>query len=97
MDKSANTINLIFTEQEWQGLIKKLAFSPRQADVVKCLFSGHSDKQIANFLNISLPTVRTHLSRLFLKYDAQDREELILLVFGAFREDCDRKKCPRLH
>ncbi len=88
MDKKQRA-NLIFTEEEWKYLVNELSLSPRQGEVVSCLFSGHSDKQIAIKLKIALPTVRTHMTRLFLKYNVQDRAELILYVFEEFRKNCD--------
>jgi len=78
----------IFSESEWMELAKGLSLSPRQAEVVKCLLLGHSDKLIALDLQISIATVRTHLSRLFLRFDVQDRMELILYVFHCFRQGC---------
>ena len=74
----------IFSESEWTELVKELSLSPRQAQVVKCLFMGHSDKQIASDLQMAVPTVRTHLSRLFSRFDVQDRTELVLYVFRHF-------------
>ena len=75
----------IFSESEWMELAKELSLPPRQAQVVKCLLLGHSDKQIALDLQMSMPTVRTHLSRLFSRFDLQDRTELVLYVFRHFR------------
>ena len=77
----------IFSESEWLEIANELSLPPRQAEVIKLLFVGHSDKQIALELQISVPTVRTHLSRLFSKFDVQDRTELILYVFRKFRKN----------
>ncbi|MHC4636315.1 MAG: response regulator transcription factor [Planctomycetota bacterium] len=78
----------IFSETEWLELINELSLSPRQAEVIQCLFQGLSDKQIAEELQISVATLRTYLSRLFLKFDVQDRVELVLYVFNDFRNSC---------
>lgn len=75
----------IFAESEWVELVSELGLSPRQAEIIKLLFSGRSDKQVAMELQIAVATVRTHLSRLFSKFDVQDRHELILYVFHQFR------------
>ncbi len=40
-------------------------FTRRQADVIRLVASGLSDKQIARELRISHRTVRTHLERVF--------------------------------
>ncbi len=77
----------IFTESEWLELVNELSLPPRQVEVIKRLFVGHSDKQIATELQISVPTVRTHLSRLFSRFDVQDRTKLVLYVVRYFRKN----------
>jgi len=85
----------VFSHEEWDQLITEISLSPRQADLVQLLFEGHSDKQIARKLDIAIPTVRTHFSRLFSKFNIQDRHELIIHVFRHFRKGCARDECPR--
>ena len=92
---SETTEEKVFTEEEWKVLSEELSLSPRQCEVIHHLLSGFSDKQIATKLNIAVPTVRTHLSRLFSRFNLQDREELILRVFCQFRRGCRIKDCPR--
>ena len=77
----------IFTESEWLELVNELSLPPRQVEVIKRLFVGHSDKQIARELQISVPTVRTHLSRIFSRFDVQDRTALVLYVVRYFRKN----------
>ena len=89
------TARCVFSEQEWGELRQELSLSPRQADVVEQLLMGHSDKQIAHQLQMSVPTVRTHLCRLFSRFDVEDRCELILHVYACFREGCQAYDCPR--
>ena len=81
----------IFSETEWSKIVESLSLSPRQDEVAKSLFLGMSDKQIARELEISIPTVRTHLSRLFLKFDVQDRGELILHFIYHFRQISEQR------
>ena len=85
----------IFSKSEWAELVNQLFLSPRQAEVIKYLFLGHSDKQIAMELQICVPTVRTHLSRLFSRFDVQDRTELVLYVFRHFRKNSGANGCYR--
>ena len=77
----------IFTESEWLEIVNELSLPPRQVEVIKYLFLGHSDKQIAMELKICVPTVRTHLSRLFSRFDVQGRTELVLYVVRYFRKN----------
>lgn len=85
----------IFTESEWLELVNELSLPPRQAEVIRYLFAGHSDKQIAMELQICVPTVRTHISRLFSRFDVQDRTELVLYVFRYFRKNSGANGCHR--
>lgn len=89
----------VFTEKEWEVILAELSLSPRQKEVIRRLFSGLSDKQIAAKLNISVPTVRTHIGRLFSRFHLQDRSELILRIFLQFRQGCriDKNECQRWH
>ena len=84
----------VFSEEEWLELQRSLSLSRRQAQIVERLLCGRSDKQIARELDVSVPTVRTHLGRLFARFGVADRCELILRVFMCFREQCRRYGCP---
>lgn len=86
----------IFLESEWSELVNELSLSPRNAEVVEHLFLGQSDKQIAREMHISVPTIRTYLSRLFSKFDVQDRCELMLYVLHQFRESRRKYGCHYL-
>ena len=85
----------IFSNDEWRGLVDTLSLSKRQSELVKHLFSGFSDYQIAQTMGISIPTVRTYMTRLFTKFNIEDRHELILHVFSKFRQECGALGCPR--
>jgi DNA-binding CsgD family transcriptional regulator len=80
-----------FTPEGWELLVSHLQLSRRQAEIAQCLFRGMSDKQIAAELGIKIPTVRTHLERIFHKVDAQDRLEFVL---AAMAQACTHV-CPR--
>lgn len=94
--------NELVSEKEW-GLLKETAgLSPRQADIVKHIIRGKSDRQIASELNITVPTVRTHIDRLFRKFDLNDRLELLVYIFvlvrnGWAREDMNPSAEARSH
>jgi len=45
------------------------------------LLLGMQDKQIARELDLSVPTIRTYLGRIFLRTGVKDRVGLILTVF----------------
>lgn len=87
--------NAIFSSDEWAELADDMGLPPRQRQIVHHLLAGMSDKQIAVELEISVPTVRTHLARLFERFGVQDRTELILYVFRRFRHACRSQECHR--
>ena len=76
----------LFSEQEWIRLREHLNLPTRQAEILKCIMGGMSDKQVAAATGISVNTVRTHMTRLFRKFDSNDRVELIISMFGYLRE-----------
>ena len=45
----------------------KIKISSREAEILKLLVLGYTNKEISNTLFISLSTVKTHLETLFLK------------------------------
>ena len=76
----------LISEQEWTLLQHRLGLSPRQTQIVREIMHAKSDKQIARDLDIALPTVRTHMGRLFRKFDLNDRTELVVHIFVFLRE-----------
>lgn len=73
---------------EWRRISESLRLSPRQQQVCRCILEGCSDKQVARKAGIALPTVRTHLHRLFQKLNVPDRTGLVLRLFVEFRAVC---------
>ena len=76
----------LFSRTEWVRLARKLSLPPRQVQITQEIMRGASDKQIAQRLGISVPTVRTHLGRLFARLHVDDRSELILYMVYQSRE-----------
>jgi len=74
----------IFSEVQWERLEDRLSLPRRQRQVIRQLFEGRSDKQIADAIGVALPTVRSHLRRIYGKFDVQDRTELILFIVREF-------------
>ncbi|MBI5492753.1 MAG: response regulator transcription factor [Deltaproteobacteria bacterium] len=55
----------------------KAALSEREWEVVSLVGRGYRNREIAEKLCISEPTVKTHLQRIFHKLDIQNRPQLI--------------------
>lgn len=55
-----------------------LGISDREFEVLELLAAGQSNKQIANNLNVSPNTVKTHVAKLYGKLEVSRRTEAIL-------------------
>jgi DNA-binding NarL/FixJ family response regulator len=54
--------------------------SQREFDLLQLLREGHTNKEIADALFISVNTVKTHLQNLFTKLDCKNRTEAIFKI-----------------
>lgn len=57
--------------------LKKLNLSNREYEVLQLLAKGHSNAEIAENLFLSLSTIKTHVSNLFVKMDVKNRVQAI--------------------
>lgn len=55
--------------------------SPREREVLQCLFENLSNKEIAKKLDISERTAKFHVSNLLAKFDVKRRADLVMLKF----------------
>jgi ATP/maltotriose-dependent transcriptional regulator MalT len=60
------------------GAPQRLGISGRELEVLEHLAAGRSNKEIAQRLEVSPNTVKTHVTRLFEKLGAQRRTQAIL-------------------
>jgi len=51
--------------------------TPRQAEILRLIASGLSDKQIASQLGLSPRTIQSHLDRLFLQHGLHKRAAVV--------------------
>lgn len=63
--------------------VKRFAITESECRVLMLLVQGHSPNEIADWLGSSLPTVRTHLSRLFAKTETKSQTQLMRLAMTA--------------
>jgi DNA-binding CsgD family transcriptional regulator len=59
---------------------KRTNLTPREIEVLKLVASGRADKEIATALQISVRTVRYHISNIFRKADVSTRAQLIVVA-----------------
>ena len=57
--------------------LKKLNLTNREYEVLQLLTQGHSNAEIAESLFLSLSTVKTHVSNLFVKMDVKTRIQAV--------------------
>ncbi|MBB2944484.1 DNA-binding NarL/FixJ family response regulator [Actinoplanes lutulentus] len=55
----------------------------REVDVLALIGSGLSNDEVADALNISIKTVKSHISHLLAKLRARDRAQLVIAAFNA--------------
>ena len=58
--------------------LPKEDLTPRELDVLKCIAQGIANKQIAQTLSISTTTVRSHVSSMIRKLNAENRTQLAI-------------------
>jgi ATP/maltotriose-dependent transcriptional regulator MalT len=57
--------------------LQKLGISKREHEVLQLMAQGLSNQEIADKLFVSLNTIKTHTSNLFLKLEASRRTEAV--------------------
>jgi len=55
--------------------------SPREADVLRLIASGHSSREIAKKLFVGEATVKSHINRIFTKTGCRDRAQAVQYAF----------------
>ena len=63
-----------------QSMMGRFGFSEAEAKVARLLVFGKSPKEIAADLKVAMPTVRTHLSRLYEKTGTHRQNHLIARI-----------------
>jgi two-component system, NarL family, response regulator LiaR len=60
-----------------EEILKQLGISKRELEVLELMATGLSNQEMADKLFVSLNTIKTHLSNLFIKLDAKRRTQAI--------------------
>lgn len=71
---------LMFRVGNWANDAER-ALSPREQEMLTFLTDGRSAPEIAASLNLSVPTVKTHLARLYAKLGVSDRAAAVAVGF----------------
>ncbi len=79
---SSGTLPLPMAQSTWEAVALELEFSPQQTRIVELILRGQPDKEIAANLGLTVPTVRTHLRRIFDRTGSANRLNLVLHIFA---------------
>jgi DNA-binding CsgD family transcriptional regulator len=78
--RSVRETRFPLSSDEWRRLSDLLGLSPRELEVVQCIFDGGTEQSIARDLNLSAHTVHSHLDRIYKKLCVANRTALTLRV-----------------
>lgn len=59
---------------------KRKNVTKREREILKLISEGKSNKQIADILNLSIETVKTHIRNIFEKLEAADRAQAVAIA-----------------
>ncbi len=90
-DRDDHTRPPLFNPEEWRTIVRTLALSTRQAQVVGLAIQSKKDKEIARILRVEESTVYTHIKIAKSRLHALDRIGLAYRVFECFREVVERR------
>lgn len=60
-----------------ENLLERLKLTQREYEVLQCLTCGYSNAEIADALFLSVSTIKTHVSNLFVKMEVKSRTQAI--------------------
>ena len=66
----------------WAQITQKLALPPQQLRIVELILCNFGDKQIADDMQLKVPTIREYVRRIHGRLGVHDRQELILRIFA---------------
>ena len=73
----------MFSQEAWKELARNLNLSGQELRIVHGIFDDCTEYAIADQMQISPHTVRTHCERLYRKLGVTDRVKLVLCVVEA--------------
>ena len=71
----------------------KHSLTDREREIVRLLFEGSTNREMGETLGVSWLTVRNHISRLLVKFEAKNRTDLLARLV-ALRRSRHRQLIP---
>jgi len=72
--------SIVFSTKEWGKIRKIFKFSNREEDVLRMVFQGYNNEQVARGLNISYNTVKAHLANIYRRMGVGSKSEAIIHI-----------------
>ncbi|MCA9213228.1 MAG: helix-turn-helix transcriptional regulator [Planctomycetales bacterium] len=69
-------------DKAFKKITRELELSAQQTKVVSYVLRGLTDKEIAERMSLKLPTIRSHLGRIFERGKVDNRLKLVLKIFA---------------
>jgi DNA-binding CsgD family transcriptional regulator len=70
-------VSIVLPQKTNDAALRSLGISARELEVLQLMANGCSNQEIADKLFISLPTVKSHASSLFVKLDVSRRTQAV--------------------
>jgi DNA-binding CsgD family transcriptional regulator len=64
----------------WHQVAKQMNLPPQHKRVVACILRDMTDQQIADHLELAVPTIRTYLKRIYERAGTPNRLRLVLHI-----------------
>lgn len=88
-DDGKNEFDLFpMDDATWNKIAEELSLSPQQERIAKLVLCDMQDRDIASKLTLTVPTVRTYMSRIFERTGVTTRLTLVLKIFRMAMERC---------
>ena len=84
---STRTFNAPATPHEIKFTRSLPALTPREAEIVRLIRKGYSNKEIAHELGIAVTTVKWNMTNILAKFEVQSSKQLIALLAASTAAD----------
>lgn len=75
-------------EAGFSRFVEESNLTKREAEVLRHLLDGHSNRRISRSLRISESTVKNHLHAIFVKLDTRDRTQVVAKAYRFMADHC---------
>jgi len=72
---------MIFSWEQWEYIQKCYRFSDRKMQILKLLFEGLENDQIAKKLKVRYNTVKAHFGNIYTCVGVQNKVQLVMQLF----------------